>query len=41
VIKELDNIKVQKTIYDDYRLVINHSVSTGFLTHIKNTLFIL
>ena len=30
VIKELDNIKVQKTIYDDYRLVINNFITPYF-----------
>jgi len=30
VIKELDNIKVQKTIYDDYRLVIHNFITPYF-----------
>lgn len=34
VIKELDNIKVQKTIYDDYRLVIDNFIAT-YLNPIK------
>ncbi len=40
VIKELDNIKVQKPIYNDYRLVINNFIIPYFKNKLSKNCFI-